>query len=392
MATVKKTPVKTSVMGAPQGTAPVLKQKEAKAKTTTLEVDDTLKGAFQIEEDSTKKLVMGIYGATSAGKTTTAVMLGESLILQDNIGPGKMFATYEEAKEKCGVNAQGNIYQIPVELSRKVGIIDTEHGRAKQSANADMIMKDYGAYHTGKPIILGVLDEKFLNVKAFNEAKEQLKKLGCEVIIVDSATHLWYNMQEKVRQEQKQTSNQYGAWGVIKGDEQMLNQKILVDEKCHVITCMRAKQDVTIETINGKAVPVVQGTKADIRDSVMYEFNIMFLLEHRTHNLEVVKDNTGVLVSGLQPDPNDAIALYGWCEDTITQDSKFRHVFAKLQKRFSKEEMASVVRRFLNANGASKISELSIPLKLELNSVIKEELLLGNVYDKGNLEVVGGAK
>lgn len=67
-------------------------------------------------------------------------------------------------------------------------------------------------------------------------------------------------------------------------------------------------------------------------------------------------------------------------------------MFAKLQKRFSKEEMASVVRRFLNANGASKISELSIPLKLELNSVIKEELLLGNVYDKGNLEVVEGAK
>lgn len=157
----------------------------------------------------------------------------------------------------------------------KVAIIDTENGSAD-------LYSHLGEYNV-LPLQPPYTPENYI------KAIELCEKEGMEVIIIDSISHCWDYLLEY---HSSLPGNSFTNWGKITPRQNAFVQKML-QSSSHIISTMRVKQDYVLNNRNGKMVPEKVGLKAVQRDSVDYEFTVVFDLDMK-HYAKSSKDRTGL--------------------------------------------------------------------------------------------------
>ena len=180
--------------------------------------------------------------------------------------------------------AQGMIEKMP-DLggnSKRIGFIGTESSR-------DELYADQFDYD----VISLTEDEK--NPNGYNAAFDAFVGAGCRLIIIDSLTHLWNWVQEKVREDEanpKIKSNGVSLWGKWKKVNKEFQEKILFSQ-VHVIATARGKDEYVMETDDrGKLNISKVGVGSQQDKDTEYEFMVTLQIDQKTHLATATKDNT----------------------------------------------------------------------------------------------------
>ena len=227
---------------------------------------------FQIRKAERKqsKIRLGLSGPSGSGKTYTALLIAFGLT---------------------------NDWS-------KIAVIDTEQGSADLYEN----LGDYNVVQISAPFE----PEKYI------AAQKACVDAGMEVIIIDSASHVWsgkggcLDIHETIVKTQR-VANSYTAWAQVTPRFQSFIDNIL-QTPCHVITTLRAKTDYVLAEKNGKQVPQKVGMAAQMRDGFEYELTLAFELDQE-HNAFAGKDRTGLFMGkpAFTPNADTGKKILEWC-------------------------------------------------------------------------------
>lgn len=228
--------------------------------------------AFQRSKRVATKLHIGLMGPTNAGKTYSALLIGEGLVHA---------ALLEETGKEPGLQ----------EKYDRIAVIDSEHGKILFYSDRNDL-----PHHTGE-FLYTELNAPFTPasyIKAFKEAIGLVGPHG--VIIIDSLTHAWagkggvLDIVEDIKKRQS-SGNSFSAWKDASAEQTELIE-IILQAPVHVICTMRTKMEYVLETNDkGKQVPVKIGTKPVQRDDTEFEFDITLAIDNN-HEASVIKDVT----------------------------------------------------------------------------------------------------
>ena len=220
------------------------------------------------------KLRMALAGPSGSGKTITALRIAQGL------GP-------------------------------RIAVIDTENRSASR-----YIGEDFGE----GPLHFDVVElEEFQPqrlVKLLNEAAEA----GYDVVVVDSLSHFWMGeggMLDAVDAAAKRNNggNSFAAWKAVKPAEREM-WDALIRCKTHLICTLRTKTDWVIEENDrGKKTPRKIGLKAEQRDGLEYEFDVVGDMDIE-HSFYASKTRCSALDGRpfQKPGANIAKILRGWLD------------------------------------------------------------------------------
>jgi len=209
------------------------------------------------------KLNMLVTGGSGAGKTVGALLTAKGIIQELNPG----------IKEE--------------DIWDKILVVDTEHERALFRANMTVGNEEIGEflhYNFEAPY-----DPRRL-VKVFDAAKEA----GVQVAIVDSLAHFWGG-EGGLLDIHEQYGGQFKDWQKTNKVQKTLLDLLTDNQDMHVIATSRVKQDIAMENEDGKTVVKKKGLKAEVRDGFEYEFAISVQVDHYSHELIVMKDNSELI-------------------------------------------------------------------------------------------------
>jgi hypothetical protein len=182
----------------------------------------------------------------------------------------------------------------------KIAVIDTENKSASLYAHL-------GKYYT-IPIEPPFTPEKYI------QAIEVCEKGGIEVVIIDSATHVWKG-EGGLLEYNNSLGGKYQDWAKTTPRYQKWLNKIL-HSSCHVITTMRKKQAYSMTQEGGKTKVEKKGMEDEIRDGFDYEMTIAFEVVNDNHLSRAAKDRTG-LFDGKPEfllDESVGTQIRDWCE------------------------------------------------------------------------------
>jgi hypothetical protein len=166
----------------------------------------------------------------------------------------------------------------------KVAIIDTENGSGELYSH----LGNYNAITLDNfsPVTY------VLAIKACEDA-------GMEVIIIDSITHEWKYILEKVDELSKWAKNSFTAWWTATPFHDKFVQAIL-QSKCHVITTVRSKQDYDMvkDISTGKTTIQKLWMKHESREGFEYELTVSLDI-NTDHLAKTSKDRTGLFADDL---------------------------------------------------------------------------------------------
>lgn len=198
--------------------------------------------AFKKATKEQARLRLALFGPSGAGKTFTALRIGNGL--------------------------GGNI-----------AVIDTE--RRSASKYADRFE----------------FDTEDLEKRAIADYVHVIKeaaKAGYKVLIIDSLTHAWQELLQEVEQlaRSKYKGNTWSAWSDGTPKQRQLIEAILAYPG-HVIVTMRSKTEwVSEQGDNGKSKPVRVGLAPEQGKGIEYEFDLLVELSV-DHFGTIIKDRTG---------------------------------------------------------------------------------------------------
>ncbi|WP_124980761.1 AAA family ATPase [Nonlabens xiamenensis] len=203
----------------------------------------------------------------------------------------------------------------------KVAIIDTENGSADLYA------------HLGEYNVLRM--EPPYSPENYIKAIDVCLKANMEVIIIDSISHCWDFL---IEFHSSLPGNSFTNWGKITPRQQAFINKILQSD-AHFIATMRVKQDYVLNNKNGKMVPEKVGLKAVQRDSVDYEFTIVFDLDI-AHYAKASKDRTGLFTDKPEFIINAATGkrIKQWCNSGVDLES----IKQKIQTATTEQELSQL--------------------------------------------------
>ena len=196
--------------------------------------------AFVRAERKRAKLRMAIYGPSGGGKTYTALKIAHG------IGP-------------------------------KIAVLDCENGTSQKYAPSD----DGPGILGGDYFDIEVPDN--FEAKVFVDAIATAAEDGYDVLIIDGFSHAWsgrggvLDYVDKLA-KQSRSGSTFDAWreGTKKHNEIL---HAIVHAKLHIICTMRSKNDTVMETnARGKQAPKKVGVKADQREGMEYEFDVVGLM------------------------------------------------------------------------------------------------------------------
>jgi hypothetical protein len=181
-------------------------------------------------------------------------------------------ATKAAAKLRLGLtgpSGSGKTYTalaIGTHLGKKVAVVDTERGSA--SLYADRFAFD-------------ALDLPDLEPETYMEAIRAAGKAGYDVLVVDSFSHAWEKLKDRVDSiaKAKYRGNSWSAWSELTPIQNELIETIL-QYPGHVIATLRTKTawETEKDERTGKAKPVKVGLAPIQREGVDYEFTIVLEL------------------------------------------------------------------------------------------------------------------
>lgn len=164
-------------------------------------------------------------------------------------------------------------------LGKKIAFIDTEFGSASKYADDHEF---------------DVVDLDNASINNYINAIREADNLGYDVLIIDSLSHAWEYLLEKVEQlaKAKYQGNTFRAWAEGTPEQKQFIDAIL-RSKCHVICTMRVKTDYAVEQNDkGKMAIKKVGLAPRQREGLEYEFDM--LMEGTVdHYFTVSKDRTG---------------------------------------------------------------------------------------------------
>ncbi len=163
-------------------------------------------------------------------------------------------------------------------LSPKVAVIDTEHGSA--SLYADRF--DFDVTELRPPY----------TPEAYIEAIKAAQQAGYEVCVIDSLSHEWSG-EGGCLSIVDALGKGFAGWKSVTPRHERLVNAILQSDM-HIIATMRSKAEYAVETnLKGQAVPKKVGTAPIQRDSIEYEFTVVYTL-NQNHFAAVSKDRTSL--------------------------------------------------------------------------------------------------
>jgi hypothetical protein len=209
-------------------------------------------------------------------------------------------------------------------LGRRMAVIDTERGSASKYAGDFRF--DTLQMHTYNPRDL---------VAALSAAAGA----GYDVVIVDSLSHFWMGtggMLEQVDQIARRNTggNSWAAWKDANPMEREMIDGLLAYPG-HVIVTMRTKTEwVITENDRGKKEPKKIGLKAQQRDGIEYEFDIVGDLD-LDHNLVVSKSRMSALADKVVTRPNADLGaeILAWLQDGTQLPSVEDYILRARQAR-----------------------------------------------------------
>jgi len=196
---------------------------------------------FQKEQKTQSRLRLAVEGPAGAGKTYSSLILAKS-------------------------------------LSPKVAVIDTEHGSA--SLYADRF--DFDVTELRPPY----------TPESYMDAIKAAQQAGYGVCVIDSLSHEWTGEGGCLGIVDALGKGFTGWKNVTPRHERLINA--ILQSDMHIIATMRSKSEYAVETnLKGQAVPKKIGMAPVQRDSVEYEFTVVFTL-NQNHYAAVSKDRTSL--------------------------------------------------------------------------------------------------
>ena len=224
---------------------------------------------------------------TKATRKKVKLRLGLSAVA----GGGKTYSALLLAKGLCGD-------------WNKIAVIDTENNSASLYSH----LGDFNTIELGSPYT----PERYIQaIKACEDA-------GMEVVIIDSITHEWDGKGGILEIHGAMTGNSFTNWASITPRHQKFIEAIL-QSKCHVITCVRRKQDYEMtKDSNGKVKVEKAGLKEVTREGFEYELTANLELDIK-HNVTASKDRTGLFIDKPPFVITEATGqlIKEWCETGI---------------------------------------------------------------------------
>ena len=201
---------------------------------------------------------------TKATRKKVKLRLGLSAVA----GGGKTYSALLLAKGLCGD-------------WDKIAVIDTENGSAS-------LYSHLGEFNTIE-LLPPYPPERYV------EAIKACEAAGMEVIIVDSITHEWDGKGGILEIHGAMTGNSFTNWASLTPRHQKFIDAIL-QSSCHVITCVRRKQDYEMtKDGNGKVKVEKAGLKEVTREGFEYELTCNLELDIK-HMVTASKDRTGLFI------------------------------------------------------------------------------------------------
>lgn len=220
-------------------------------------------------------------------------------------------ATKKAAKGRIaidGPSGAGKTYSaltIASVLGERIAVIDTEHGSA--SKYADLFNFDTLPLHRYSPQIL---------IDALTTAGQD----GYDMVVVDSLSHFWMGTDGMLEQVDKAAKRAGGhgmsGWKEMRPVERQMVEALLAYPG-HVICTLRVKTDwVEGENSKGKRQMMKVGTKAEQREGLEYEFDLVASMDLACE-LTVVKSRCPALTGEIVLKPGRAFAevFKAWLDD-----------------------------------------------------------------------------
>lgn len=222
-------------------------------------------------------------------------------------------ATKKAAKGRValdGPSGSGKTYTaltMATTLGGRVAVIDTEHGSA--SKYADLFEFDTLHLDRYSPQIL---------INALGAASVA----GYDVVVIDSLSHFWMGTDGMLEQVDKAAKRSGGhgmsGWKEMRPVERQMVESLLAYPG-HVICTLRVKSDwVEGENARGKKQMVKVGTKAEQREGLEYEFDLVASMD-LANELTVVKSRCPQLAGEIVARPGRAFAetFKAWLDDGV---------------------------------------------------------------------------
>lgn len=222
-------------------------------------------------------------------------------------------ATKKAAKGRIaldGPSGSGKTYTaltVATTLGDRIAVIDTEHGSA--SKYADLFSFDTLGLHRYSPQIL---------IDALTAAGTA----GYEVVVIDSLSHFWMGTDGMLEQVDKAAKRSGGhgmsGWKEMRPVERQMVEALLAYPG-HVICTLRVKTDwVEGENARGKRQMMKVGTKAEQREGLEYEFDLVASMD-LSNELTVVKSRCPALSGEIVTRPGRGFAetFKAWLDDGV---------------------------------------------------------------------------
>ncbi|MEU8821827.1 ATP-binding protein [Actinoplanes sp. NPDC048796] len=194
---------------------------------------------------------------------------------------------------------------VAATLGEKVALIDTEHGSA--SKYADLFEFDTLHLDRYSPQIL-------------IDALAAATAAGYDVVIVDSLSHFWMGTDGMLEQVDKAAKRSGGhgmsGWKEMRPVERQMVEALLAYPG-HIICTLRVKTDwVEGENARGKRQMMKVGTKAEQREGLEYEFDLVASMD-LSNELTVVKSRCPALSGEIVTKPGREFAevFKTWLDD-----------------------------------------------------------------------------
>lgn len=187
-------------------------------------------------------------------------------------------------------------------IADRIALIDTEHASA--SKYADQFQFD----------TLNLDDATMTTVVQAIEAAEAA---DYELIILDSASHVWLSALEEVDKitRASRSGNSYVAWGEVTPKWNRVLRKIVAC-RAHVIATSRSKTEYVLqEDSRGRKVPKKVGMAPMLRDMAEYEFDVFAEMD-LDNNFVVSKTRCSELKDEIIEKPDEALGkrLLAWLD------------------------------------------------------------------------------
>lgn len=191
-----------------------------------------------------------------------------------------------------GPSGGGKTYTSLVLATGMAKVIQKKKGREAKILLADT-EKGRGKYYADEFHFSYVRFDAPYNPEAFIELINYAVEQGYDILIIDSSSHEWDGEGGCLELQQK-AGGTYQAWGKVTPRHNKFIEAIAYSP-IHIIATMRGKDQYEVEKDErGKTNVKKLGLGARQRDGFEYDFTVSFMLDQKTHTVDIEKDTTHV--------------------------------------------------------------------------------------------------